>query len=237
MLKRNTNQSARVCAYSYRTEDWGQFVAEIFPVMAVAARRVSAIWGEPLDPAVNEIIQETFVKLCEDDRRILREFEDRGEDSVLKLIRVITASIATDYFRRQRAEKRGGRSSIVPLHAYQHFGEAADPTATEAIEWPVLVGQLDLQMRKVPHLISARDRSLFWLYYRYGLSAAAISRIPAMRLTAKGVESALNRCSRVLREQILDGRRIPEELEGSWRRGHRGKRLSSVAAIDSLEHR
>ena len=48
-----------------------------------------------------------------------------------------------------------------------------------------------------------RNRRIFWLYYRVGLSAAAISMLPGIGLTTKGVESLILRMTREVRERML----------------------------------
>ena len=68
------NRLARICAYSAQAPEWEEFVRVVTPVVALAARRVSAVWGDPSHGTISEIMQEVFLKLCEDDRRILREF-------------------------------------------------------------------------------------------------------------------------------------------------------------------
>jgi hypothetical protein len=51
-----------------------------------------------------------------------------------------------------------------------------------------------------PHL--ERDRKLFWLYYRVGLTADEIAGLPSIGLSTKGVESSLLRLTRLLRQEI-----------------------------------
>jgi len=231
------NRLARICAYSAQAPEWEEFVRVVTPVVALAARRVSAVWGDPSHGTISEIMQEVFLKLCEDDRRILREFEDRGNDSFLKLLRMITASVGTDHFRRSRAEKRGGRSNSVPLETHVSADSVFDDKATEAVEWPSLIAQLDGLLMLYPKTVSRRDRNLFWLYYRQGLTADAISRIPAIGLTAKGVESALQRLTRLLRETIVNGKPKPEFPEIKLPGSSKAKGFSSVVAIDSVKRR
>ena len=47
-----------------------------------------------------------------------------------------------------------------------------------------------------------RDRLIFWLYYQQGMSAKAIAALPTVGLGAKGVESAILRLTRLVREQL-----------------------------------
>jgi RNA polymerase sigma-70 factor (ECF subfamily) len=231
------NRLARICAYSAQAPEWEQFVRTVSPVVTLAARRVSSVWRDSSEGTVSEIVQEVFLKLCDDERRILREFDDRGNDSFLKLLRMITASVGTDHFRRLRAEKRGGRSHSVPLESDLAADQVSDAKATAAVEWPSLIAQLDGLLKLYPGTVSARDRNLFWLYYRQGLTAEAISRIPAIGLSAKGVESALLRLTRLLRATILNGKPKQKFSQKKLPSATNGKGFSPVVAIDSVKRR
>jgi RNA polymerase sigma-70 factor (ECF subfamily) len=226
---------ARICAYSAESPEWEQFVTLVIPVVTVAARRVCAAWGETEPGTAREIIQETFLKLCDEDRRVLREFEDRGDDSFFKLLRVITASVGTDHFRRTRAIKRGGWSQTVSLEPHLRSEEVADAEATEAVERPALLAQLDRLLMLRRDQVSVRDRNLFWLYYRQGLTADAISRIPAIGLSAKGVESAIGRLTRLLRETIVHGKPAPPPPAKKKQNKVSAKGFPVVVAIDSMK--
>jgi RNA polymerase sigma-70 factor, ECF subfamily len=240
-----TIRLARICAYSAQAPEWEQFVGAVMPVVLLSVRRVSQIWGESSPATISEIVQEVFLKLCEDDRRILRNFEDRGDDSLLKLMRVVAASVATDHFRRIRAEKRGGRLNVTTTPPRLHLEEVTDAKATEAVEWPTLIAQLDGLLKLNPQAVSARDRNLFWLYYRQGLTAEAISRIPSIGLGSKGVESALARLVRLLREMIVNGKpstaerpESSQQAPGSKKkltRSSERKGFSPVIAINNVK--
>jgi RNA polymerase sigma-70 factor (ECF subfamily) len=226
---------ARICAYSAESPEWEQFVTLVIPVVSVAARRVCAVWGESEPGTAREIVQETFLKLCEEDRRILRDFEDRGDDSFFKLIRVITASVGTDHFRRTRAMKRGGSNQTVSLDPHVSADSVADERAMDAVERPALMSQLDKLLMLRRDLVSVRDRNLFWLYYRQGLTAEAISRIRSIGLSAKGVESAIARLTRLLRETILNGKPNLEIPPKKKRNETLRKGFPAVVAINSMK--
>jgi RNA polymerase sigma-70 factor, ECF subfamily len=234
------NRLARICAYSAEAREWEKFVRAVYPVLEAAARRVGQQWGDTSAATVSEILQEVFLKLCEDNRRILREFEDRGNNSFLKLLRMVTASVGTDYFRKARAGKRGGWNQPVSLEPHSPALEVQDAKAISAVEWPSLMAQLDGLLLGNPKLISPRDRSLFWLYYRQGLTAKAIADIPGLGLSAKGVESVLVRVTRVLREAVESQRpraqpEQPAEINSPAEKKNKG--FSPVVAIDSVKRR
>ena len=134
-LKAPVNELARSCARSADTAEWAEFLGRCAPVAALVAVRVSRIWqGNTTASVVDDIVQEVFLKLCEKERRILRDFKPQGEDSFLALLRVVAASVANDYFRRLRSEKRGGKvvtmvldeesSSVVPVASERLGGSA-----------------------------------------------------------------------------------------------------------------
>jgi RNA polymerase sigma-70 factor (ECF subfamily) len=231
------NRLARSCAYSTQAPEWEEFVRLVTPVVSLAVWRVASAWGDKTNATVTEIVQDVFLKLCEDDRRILRDFEDRGNDSFLKLLRVVSASVATDYFRRTQAEKRGGRVTSLPLETPAILENLSHSNGTEALEWPTFVSQIGNLLRRNPEQVTERDRTLFWLYYRQGLTAKAISRIPAMGLGSKGVESALSRLTRLLQEAMQNGNKNVRLKPANSPPRKKSKGFPSVIAIDTVKRR
>ena len=76
------NDLAKACARSADAAEWAEFVARCMPLASLVALRVSRMWvSDPSPATVDDIVQEVFLKLCEQERRILRDFEPRGEDS------------------------------------------------------------------------------------------------------------------------------------------------------------
>ncbi len=234
----SANRLARICAYSAHAPEWEDLVRLVTPGVSLAARRVARLWGESDPGTVNEIVQEVFLKLCENDRRVLREFEARGADSFVKLLQVITISVCTDYFRRLRANKRGGMRQLEPLALHLPTEDLADDGAVEAIERPALIAQLDAILLRFPREVTARDRTMFWLYFRQGMTAEHIASIASMGLSAKGVESALLRITRLLRAAIRGGK-LPEtdETRKNATPGQKVKGFPSVVAIDNMKNR
>jgi RNA polymerase sigma-70 factor (ECF subfamily) len=160
---------------------------------------------------VDDIAQEVFLKLCDQERRILRDFEPRGEDSFLGLLRLVSTSVANDYFRRLYSAKRGGKvvTSALDEDVAPSLGVSVQQAG--AMHQSVLHAQLDQMLRSAPDSISGRDRSIFWLYYLQGFTAGEIAGLGNGELTPKGVESALRRVANWLRGE-LDKRRPPGGL-------------------------
>jgi RNA polymerase sigma-70 factor (ECF subfamily) len=202
----SVNDLAKLCAHSADVPEWEELVGRCAPLATIVARRISRLWvSDPSPTIIDDIVQEVFLKLCERERRILRDFEPRGEDSFFGLLRLVTASVTNDYYRRQYSTKRGGKVLTMPL--LDGDSSLASHTAIQPspMHHSALLEQLDRKLLSAPKIIGARDRALFWLYYRQGFTAEEISRLPAAGLTPKGVESALRRVTVWLRGEIGRG--------------------------------
>jgi len=58
-----------------------------------------------------------------------------------------------------------------------------------------------------------RNRQIFWLHYRAGLSARSIAELPGIGLTTKGVESILMRVTKELRQRMAERKAgVPEPV-------------------------
>jgi len=80
--------------------DWDRFVAAAAPVIHAVARRVVAAHGVAADDAV-DVAQDVFVRLCADDRRLLRTY-DPAKASMGTWLAVVARSCAVDHLRRRR---------------------------------------------------------------------------------------------------------------------------------------
>jgi len=202
-IQTSVNDLAKSCSRSANAAEWEQFVRRCSPLAALVALRVSRLWlSGPTPAVVEDIVQEVFLKLCERNRRILADFEPRGEDSFLGLLRTVTASVANDHFRRLYSAKRGGKVVTIALGEEDTRSSGPSAHSAEQMQRSALLAQLDQRLRSEPETIGERDRALFWLYYREGFTAEEIAGLPGAALTAKGVESALRRVTIWLRGEM-----------------------------------
>ena len=58
-----------------------------------------------------------------------------------------------------------------------------------------------------------RDRMIFWLYFRQGMSTKEIASLPTIGLGTKGVGSVIERLKHGLREQIVGADSDPKSDE------------------------
>jgi RNA polymerase sigma factor (sigma-70 family) len=204
------NELAKACADSADAVEWQELLARCAPVASLVAARVARMWlGSAPPSSVDDIVQEVFLKLCEGQRRILRDFKPRGEDSFLAFVRTVAASVANDYFRRHHSAKRGGKVVTIGLDDGTSSGGPAGGGDAAGVQKAVLFSEIDRKLRSAPDLIAERDRIIFWFYYLQGLTAEEIASLPGVGLSAKGVESALRRLTTWLRKEMAP--RKPEK--------------------------
>jgi RNA polymerase sigma-70 factor (ECF subfamily) len=72
-------------------------------------------------------------------------------------------------------------------------------------EWRLLLRDIDDFLKKPP--VSERDRQIFWLYYRQGMSAKEIAALSSLSLSVKGVESVIVRLNQLIRNAFENGER------------------------------
>jgi RNA polymerase sigma-70 factor (ECF subfamily) len=171
---------------------WKLFVGTFQPVIASSISRVIGRYGGVNPSLVDDLVQETFLRLCRDEAKLLRRFEARHESSIFGYIKVIATSVALDHFRARTADKRAAEVSA---------GEAVRevPVRPTEIENVTFLGEVDRQLSARE---SERDRSIFWLYYRQGYSAREIAALPGVTLSQKGVESCIYRLTQLLRDSL-----------------------------------
>ena len=199
---------------------WVEFVRRFQPLIASVVLRIARQWGDASPQLIDDLIQETYLKLCAEQFRPLKTFESRHEDAIYGFIKVFTANLAHDYFKASRAQKRGGAAEISSLDA-DDAAECVTRIQPEAatFERKLLLGQVAGSLEAVAAGPNAkRDCRIFWLYYRVGLSAGAIASLPSIELSTKGVESTILRLTRAVRQQLaprkIEDLSINKEVEG-----------------------
>jgi RNA polymerase sigma-70 factor (ECF subfamily) len=198
----------RICVRTGQAKAWEEFIRRFNPLIARVVVRTARRWGEFSRPALDDLVQETYLKLCSENYRLLRTFESHQPEAIYGYLKVVTANVVHDHFRATHAVKRGGGEAnedieVAGLSATCSV-QPSQSTQT-SVERQILMQEIDRQLvRLVAEDDLQRNRLIFWLYYRSGLSASSIAAIPNIGLTTKGVESALLRLTRLVKAALTE---------------------------------
>ena len=203
----SVEQLIRACAESNDPDAWREFVARFNRPISLSIIRTAYRWGEILQDVVDDLVQETYLKLCADKCRRLREFAEKHPESVVGYVKTIAVNVTHDHFKSVHSQKRGSGEISQPIEGLEPQSHGGSLGNQDAMEREILLREVErcLETRsKGPD--RERDRLIFWLYYQQGIAAKAIATLPTIGLTAKGVESIILRLTRLVREHMVDMR-------------------------------
>lgn len=179
---------------------WVEFLRRFQPVIARTARRRLGRSTRWVDSAkVDDLVQDTFLKLCKDEFKVLRNFQFRDQNALPRYLKVIAAHVTEDDIRKSNSDKEGGGQP------HENIDDLPQPvsdrfSAAQSMLNNLRMNEIEncLQQRKSePNF--GRDRKVFWLYFRDGFTANEIFELPDIGFkSVKGVESALLRLSKWL---------------------------------------
>ncbi len=91
-----------------RDADWTSLVRRVDPMLRSTVAGLGRSYGVYLNrDLLDEVIQETYVRLLQNDRRVLRGCRGRSETTILSYLRRVARSTLIDWLRARRALKRG----------------------------------------------------------------------------------------------------------------------------------
>lgn len=199
----SVEELVRRCSASNSAEPWQEFVRRFHRLIAVVAMRTAARLGDSSRQIVDDLIQETYLKLCADNFRILRTFEQHHTDAFIAYVKVVTANVVRDHFKAAHAQRRGANQVEGITDYFVPAAAETSPGSPRAIERAILLEEVSRYLQEcVVGPDQERNRRIFWLYYRVGLSARAIADLPGQELSTKGVETTISRITRQLRDRM-----------------------------------
>ena len=203
--KFSSTELIAACAGSKDERAWVEFVRRFHGVIAAAALRTARRWGEPSRPQLDDLIQDAYLKLCENHCRLLRSFQPYHEDSIYGFLKVVAANVVHDHFKAALAAKRGAGQTEALMDQVPIDPKTASTDCWDAVSQRLQIAQVD---KILTQLTAGKDqerkRTIFWLRHRQGLTASEIAAIPSIGLTTEGVESVLMRLVAMIRSHIIN---------------------------------
>ena len=192
------------CVGSHNEAAWAEFIRRFQPLIAkVVTRTARRSWPQTPSHLLDDLVQETYLKLCADECRQLRQFQSRHEDSIYGFLKVVAASVVLDHFKSELARKRDA-SQTEALSEQTPLDRPANGNRSRlSMDDQVALGQIDdIVGKHYVGQILVRNRAIFWFHHREGMTAHAIASIPWIGLNTKGVETALRRMTQMIQSHI-----------------------------------
>jgi RNA polymerase sigma-70 factor, ECF subfamily len=209
------NELARICSESGSEAAWSEFVRRFQRPIALSILRTARCWDVHSPATVDDLVQETLLRLCTDDCRLLRNFEPREPDSIIGYLKVLAANVTHDKLRNEKALKRGGAFRKQDTEPTDLDAILPATSGSASVDRSIRHSEIDQALRSfIPDSLTDRDRTIFWLYFEQGFSAREIGQIPAIGLTVKGVESSIHRSTQQVREALTRPTGAKDSTEG-----------------------
>jgi RNA polymerase sigma-70 factor, ECF subfamily len=205
---------AHLCVDSGDLDAWEEFIGRIHSSIARVILRTASRFGNSSQQIVEDLVQETYLKLCHNNYRLLREFEFRHPGAFMGFVQIVAVNVVRDYFKAMQAKRRGANQVKGMAEDFVLPSGEFSPGSPRTIERTILIHEIERQLNVV---VAGPDQErnvrVFWLYYKVGLSAGAIAALPDVDLSAKGVESLIFRITRDLRRRMVAATSPGPEME------------------------
>ena len=220
-----------LCAGPNDDEAWEEFVSRVRKPISFMIMRTASLWGKPSRSVVEDLTQITFLKLWEGGRSLLRDFAIQRPEAILGYLKKTATNATHDYFKHGHSQSAGGDiPHVSTADADPEAGKEVDGSQ-ERIAFEVLLSEIDKHLKRcVNGPDQERDRMIFWLYFRQGMSITEIASLPTIGLGAKGVGSVIERLKHAIRDQILGTR--SDSNDDRWQSQ---KQIPSGTRIDYME--
>jgi RNA polymerase sigma-70 factor (ECF subfamily) len=192
------------CADRGDVTAWDEFIRRFHPVIAGRVCRMLKAFRHFEPCLAEDLVQETFFKLCDDHCRALREFAAVEENCFYGLLRATAVSVVRDHFRRIHSLKRRCELTALPIDSLPRAAIGVIQPENDSLSYFV-VNEIDRILADGDPAKVQRNRFIFWLHYRDGFSFREIAELPSVELNAKGVESLVRRLKQELVRRGIDG--------------------------------
>jgi DNA-directed RNA polymerase specialized sigma24 family protein len=215
-----------LCASPGEDQAWEEFVSRVGRPISLTIMRTASLWGESSRTLVEDLVQVTYLKLWEDGCRLLRDFAIQHPEAILGYLKKTAANATHDYFKHGHSQSSGGDQPHVSTSDVDPEAGKEVHGSQEAIAFGVFLKEIDEHLKRgLTGADQERDRMIFWLYFRQGMSTKEIASLPSIGLGAKGVGSVIERLKHSVREQILGIRSDSDEEEQSRKEIPLGTRI------------
>jgi RNA polymerase sigma-70 factor (ECF subfamily) len=191
----------KLLEYCLLTDDqvgWDEFVERIKPTIGGVVYNTlnHSGWCDP--DAIQDLIQNTLLKLFAKNKKALREFVPKHKDyeiSFYGYVKKITRHVVLDHLRKTQRED--------PLEEAMEFA-ARGAFSDRAPLNHVLLLEVEQRLEKLT--ADQMEKDIFWFYFKYGFTAKEIAEMPEIKLNTE-IKSNIRRVEAILYRLVRQLRR------------------------------
>jgi RNA polymerase sigma-70 factor (ECF subfamily) len=186
------------CAKPGNAAAWCEFINRYDRLIRGTAAVVARRWGQGSLEEREDLTQEIYLKLCANGAQVLLSLRGKEKEAIFSYLKIIATNTAHDYFRAKVSQRRGERvtEQISEKHGLGSAGR-------EDMERRLIFQEIDRVLESQTQAENGvRDRTVFRLYYKQGMTAKEIAGLPNINLTVKGVEAVIHRLTARIQELL-----------------------------------
>ena len=156
---------------------------------------------EDVDQLVADLGQEVYVRLVQNEGRLLRSFRGDSDISVMGFFARVCAGVVTDHLRREFGKQRS-RDNVVSIEEVREMAEARRTPDRNELDFESIISVIDMEkvIANDPDVKNGqRNALIFQLHYKDGLTAKEIAGFRVFDLNTSGVEAVLVRLRKRIR--------------------------------------
>jgi RNA polymerase sigma factor (sigma-70 family) len=199
---------------------YGRIRTTTYRELNLAARRNPGLDMGDLKVVAEDLTQEVFVRLMDDERRAMAQFKGRKENSFQTYLDAIATNLVRDHMKMLRAQRRPQIAVSLDEPKKSHSPEESDDFLTMADKLlssepgpdAAIVGsEVRLYISDALDQVSrgnttTRDRLIFRLYFLEGLSIEEILTYWSIGLTQSGIEKRIIKIRSTIKKNLgLEG--------------------------------
>ena len=131
------------CAESNEGAAWEEFVSRFNRPISLSIIRTAHQWGGIPQQVVDDLVQETYLKLCANKCRLLRDFAVQHPEALPGYIKTIAVNVTHDHFKSLHSQKRGSGETAQFLEDVEPPARSGDLGGQAAMEREVLLKEID----------------------------------------------------------------------------------------------
>src|SRR6267142_5675268 len=130
------------CLDSQDPDGWTELVRRTRPLIAGVATKCVLRRRSRKPAPIDDLIQETYKKLCANNFKALRDFNFQSEQRFYGFLKVVASHLVEDYFRKKNSDKDGGGVEEEDIEEVR-IPVPFRPNSLQPAEMAILIGQIE----------------------------------------------------------------------------------------------